>query len=306
MESLKANIGKIFLVGCFIILSFYLTGCEKIPFVSQLFPAKKVDKQPTTSTQEPQIQGTLLAKVDNWVLTLEDFNQKVKSLELISPDLKVETFDDKKTLLEELIRQQLLFQEAKQRGLDRKKEVTLSLEEFKRGLLVRELIAVLTEDIKVEPQEIEGYYNQFKDSFQEPSQWHIREIIVSTMDQAKQVLIEALKGADFANLASQHSKSESAAKGGDLGFITKAKFPQLEAVLYSLEAGSISNVIKGPDGFYIVKLEEKKGGKERTLSEVWDDIKEGLTIVKQNQKLQDYIAKLKQSVKIEIHEDYLR
>jgi parvulin-like peptidyl-prolyl isomerase len=197
-------------------------------------------------------------------------------------------------------------QDAKLRGLDRKKELVLALEEFKRGLLVRELVASLTEDIKVDSKEIEDYYNQFKDSFKEPAQWRVREIVVSTMDQAKQVLIEALKGTDFASLASQNSKSDSASKGGDLGFIAKAKFPQLDAVLSSLEVGSISNVIKGPDGFYIVKLEEKKGGKEKPLSEVWDDIKEGLTMIKQNQKIQDYIAKLKQNAKIEIHEDLLR
>jgi parvulin-like peptidyl-prolyl isomerase len=283
----------------------FLLGCDKLPFLSDLFPAK-TEKQQTPPSETPQIQGTLLARVDNWVLTLEDYNQKVQALQQISPDIKVESFDDKKTLLEELIRQQLLVRDAQMRGLDRKKEITTAVDEFRRGLLVRELINTLTEDVKVDSKEIENYYNQFKDSFKEPAQWHVREIVVPTMDQANQVLIEALKGTDFGSLASQYSRSTSASKGGDLGLISKAKFPQMEAVLSSLEVGSISNVFKGPDGFYIIKLEEKKGGKEKSLSEVWDQIKEGLTLLKQNDKLQDYIAKLKQNAKIEIHEDLLR
>ncbi|MDP2940603.1 MAG: peptidyl-prolyl cis-trans isomerase [Candidatus Omnitrophota bacterium] len=305
MQSYKTKRFKsLFLCSVFLFFVF-LAGCDKLPFLSNLFPAK-TNKQSTPTLETPTIQGTLLAKVDNWVLTLEDYNQKIQDLRQVYPDFKVESFDDKKTLLEELIRQQLLVQDAKLRQLDRKKEVSLAVEEFRRGLLVREIINVLTEDIKIEPKEIENYYNQFKDSFRESQQWRVREIVVSTQDQAKQILIEALKGGDFASLATQYSKSPSASKGGDLGFIAQAKFPQLDAVLSTLEVGGISNVVKGPDGFYIVKLEERKGGKEKPLSDVWDEIKEGLTVMKQSQKLQDYITKLKQNAKIEIHEDLLR
>lgn len=258
------------------------------------------------------MQGTLLAKVDNWVLTLEDFNRKLEILKDLPADpntgqkIKIETFDDKKALLEELIRQQLLVQDAKLRGLDRKKEFIAAIEEVKRGQLAAEEMNLLTEDVKVESKEIEDAYNQYRGSFTDPVQWHIREIVVSTMDQANQVLIEALRGTDFASLATQYSKSASASKGGDLGFISQAKFPQLESALASLEAGQVSSAIKGPDGFYIVKLIEKKGGKEKSLSEVWDQIKEFLTAQKKFNKLQEYLSKLKQNAKIEIREDLLR
>ncbi len=300
----NSNFKSSLLYIVFIFFIFFL-GCDKIPFLSDILP-QKVKKQEARPSETPQVQGSLLAKVDNWVLTLEDFNQKVQDLQQLSSEIKIENFDDKKTLLEELVRQQLLVQEAKLRGMDRKKEVVSAMEEFRRGLLVRELIAALTEDVKVDSKEIENYYNQFKDSFSEPVQWHVREIVISAPEQAKQVLIEALKGADFASLATQYSKSASASKGGDLGLIDKAKFPQLDAELSNLEVGSISKVIKCPDGFYIIKLEEKKGGKARSLSESWDQIKEGLTAVKQNDKLQDFIGKLRQNAKVEIHEDLLR
>lgn len=281
----------------FLIAILFVGGCDKIPFLSKIFPQQAKQEQAVSTTAQPEIKGTVLAKVDNWVLTLEDFNQKIDTLRKLSPDFKVETFDEKKNFLEELIRQQLLVEEAQAKGLDNKKEITNAVSEFERGLLVRALLVQLTEDIKVEPKEIEDYYNQYKDMLKEPAQWHIREIVVTTPQQANDILIELLKGADFSNMASQYSKAESAKKGGDLGFISQTKFPQLQMAIVSLDVGSISNVIKGPDGFYIVKLEEKKGGKEKQLSEVWDDIKNGLTILKQNQKLQDSITKLKQNTK---------
>lgn len=296
----------------FVFLLFvFLVGCDKLPFLSGIFPTQST-KQGPPSEAPPLIQGTLLAKVDNWVLTLEDFNRKVQGLESLPADsttgqrIKIETFEDKKRLLEELISQQLLVQDAKLRGLDRKKEFIDAIEEIKRGQLTAEMQNLLTEDVKVESKEIEDVYNQYRESFREPAQWHIREIVVSTMDQANQVLIGALQGTDFASLATQYSKSASASKGGDLGFISQVKFPQLEAALSSLEPGQVSSVIKGPDGFYIVKLVEKKGGKEKSLSEVWDDIKGLLTIQKRLIKIQDYIVKLKQNAKIEIREDILR
>lgn len=285
-------------------IALLANGCDRLPFLSNLFPSKP--KTETRETNQPEVKGTLLARVDSWVLTLEDFNQKVEALRKLSPDFKIETLDQKKNLLEELIRQQLLVKEAKSRSLDRKKEINEAVSEFERGLLVRALLTQMTEDIKVEPKEIEDYYNQYKDAIKEPAQWRVREIVLATPDQANQILIELLKGADFASTATQYSKSDSAKKGGDLGFISQAKFPQLQLAIASLEVGSLSNVIKGPDGFYIVKLEEKKGGKERQLSEVWDDIKNGLTLLKQNQKLQDYIAKLRGGSSIEIHEELLR
>jgi len=285
----------------FLIAILFICGCDRIPFLSKIFPQPVKQEEPAATAPQPEIKGTVLARVDNWILTLEDFNQKVDTLKKISPDFKVDTFDEKKNLLEELIRQQLLVKEAEARGLDRKKEINDAVAEFKRGLLVRALLTQLTEDVKVEPKEIEDYYNQYKDAIKEPTQWRIREIVVSTPQQANDILIELLKGADFAATATQYSKADNAKNGGDLGFITQEKFVKMPAPLQiaiaSLEVGGLSNVVKGPDGFYIVKLEEKKGGKERQLSEVWDDIKNGLTILKQNQKLQDYITKLKQNTK---------
>ena len=77
----------------FIILfiALLVNGCDRLPFLSSLFPTKP--KTETKEISQPEVKGTLLARVDNWVLTLEDFNQKVEALRKLSPEFKIETLD---------------------------------------------------------------------------------------------------------------------------------------------------------------------------------------------------------------------
>jgi len=122
-------------------------------------------------------------------------------------------------------------------------------------------------------------------------------------------LIQLLQGGDFATLAKEKSRSASSKQGGDLGFISKGKkFAQFDEVAFSdtLDVGRISNIFKGPDGYYIIKLEAKKGGKQKSLSELWDDIKRGLTFLKQQQRIEELIGKLSRDAKIEIYEGEIK
>jgi len=75
----------------------------------------------------------------------------------------------------------------------------------------------------------------------------------------------------------------------------------------SLEVGKISSIFKGPDGYYILKLEEKKGGKQKTLSEVYADLNETLLFLKKQKKIEGLISQLSNANKaIEINEGEIR
>ena len=103
----------------------------------------------------------------------------------------------------------------------------------------------------------------------------------------------------------KRSRAPSSSKGGDLGYLkpgTKSRQFDAAAFSGSLEVGRISNIFKEPDGYYILKLEAKQWGKERTLSEMWDDIKRGLAFLKQQQAIDDLIGEISRESKIEIYE----
>jgi len=277
-------------------LLFSLISCDNI----NIFKTNKVAKEQKSASAARLVKGTVIARVNNAPITLEDLNQEVEAYNSVvpatSPEAKITTHDQKVNYLkEEMVKREFLYQEALTRGLDRKDEIVQALEKTKQQLLVMELVRQEAGKIDVTAKEIEDYYNQYKDQLKDPEERQLREIVVSTEQEAKDILVQLLQGADFATLAKERSKSASAKNGGDLGFLQPGKkSPQFDAVAFSdsLEVGKVSNIFKGPDGYYVVKLEAKSGGKQKSLSELWEDIKRGLTFVKQQKRIEDLISKL--------------
>ena len=74
----------------------------------------------------------------------------------------------------------------------------------------------------------------------------------------------------------------------------------------TLEVGKFNNYFKAAEGYYILKLEAKREGKVKSLSELWDDIKTGLTFLKKQQKIEELISKLSSSAKIEVIESAIK
>lgn len=295
---------------CLLVLSV-LSGCDNLNF----FKAPKTAQREKTTPQKLSVMGPVVAKVNNMPITLEDLNDEINSYNSLvaannKPEAKITTRDQKIDYLKnEMVRRLILYQEALDRGIDREAEVVKALEKTKMDLLVVDLLRQETGKIDVNSKEIEDYYNAYKEQLKEPEERQIREIAVSNEQEAKDIMIQLLQGADFATLAKERSISASAKNGGDVGFIKKGeKGVQFDEVAFSdtLEAGRISSIFKGTDGYYILKLEGKRGGKQRSLSEMWDDIKKGLTFLKQQKAIDDLISKLSRVSKIEVYEGEIK
>ena len=127
----------------------------------------------------------------------------------------------------------------------------------------------------------------------------------SQFDEAKAILAELLKGADFAETAKQKSKGRTAAEGGDVGEVSLFPFPQMESAVMALEVGGISGVVRGPDGFYIIKVEDKKGGEQMEFEKISQDIVNGLTMMKQQQAIMKHLDELRAKVPVFVNEKLL-
>lgn len=107
---------------------------------------------------------------------------------------------------------------------------------------------------------------------------HARHILVETEDEAKAVVAELKKGADFAELAKKKSKDPGASDGGDLGFFTKDQMvPEFSAAAFSLEPGKISDPVKSQFGWHIIKVEEKRNRQPPDFEKVKPQIENYLT-----------------------------
>jgi len=306
----SASYGVILLFTA-IISAALLTGCDKIPF----FSPKKPVLQKTEAVVPPVVSGTLVAMINNLPVTLEDLNGDVENFNAMVPDdkpeLRITTREQKINYLKnELVKRLLLYQYAMLKGLDKKEEIQRVLEKTKMDLLVVELVREEAANIDVTAKEIEDYYNSYKEDLKEPEERHLREIVTASELDARNILIQLLQGADFATLARERSRAASAKNGGDLGFIRLGdkKSQQFDAVAFSdtLEVGKVSNIFRGPEGYYIIRLEAKRGGKTKSLSEMWDDIKKALTFLKQQKRIDDLVSKLSRELKIEIREGEIR
>jgi parvulin-like peptidyl-prolyl isomerase len=103
-----------------------------------------------------------------------------------------------------------------------------------------------------------------------------RHILVAEESQARALLDQLQGGADFGQLAREHSLDPSTKdSGGDLGFFPRGTLvvPQLEEAAFSLSVGQISEVLSSPMGFHIVLVEERVQDKELT-EESWQALKE--------------------------------
>jgi peptidyl-prolyl cis-trans isomerase C len=290
-------------------------GCDKMSAAVESFkgndsktdvqkaPAKT--KMAATSQSAQKANGQVLAKIGNWTITVDEFNDRLDALKEIVPEYDTNDPASRQLVLEELVNQQLLVLGAEQTGLANDKDIRAAVEEFRRTLIVREVARQLTENINVTDQEARKFYDENIDVMIGPAEWRVREIMVPTMEEANQILSQILGGADFGQLAKLHSKSPSAGNGGDLGFITEEPFAQMGNALLSLEPGGVSGVFKGPDGYYIVKLEEKREGKTIAFDEIKADIIDSQMLMMQQQAILDHLDRLRAKTTVEINEQLL-
>ena len=194
---------------------------------------------------------------------------------------------------------EMLAQEAEERGMQRRTEVSKSIRRSKVEILDAVLLEDIFEGIRVTPLEVENFYNdEYKKSLEDVEQRKVREIVVDSQSKAKDILVQILTGANFSTLASHHSISETAAKGGDLGYLVyreDSKFSKFWQIVLTSDQGQASNIFKNPDKaeYYIVIVEDIKKGEVESLSEVYNYLEYLLIRRKNLEAVYDLVEKIK-------------
>jgi peptidyl-prolyl cis-trans isomerase D len=138
----------------------------------------------------------------------------------------------------------------------------------------------------LDQQEIEDYYATHQEAFRRQEQVRVRHILFkvpqdATQEQeaeirarAEKVLAELRDGADFAALAKAHSDDAATAeKGGDLGFFPRGQMVKpFEEAAFALPVGQISDLVRTPFGFHILRVEDKIEADVKPLMEVRQEV----------------------------------
>ena len=301
---------------CLILGFAFLTGCDLLGIGpkkqdnSQKQPEATVPAAPVAqSPQEAKgpLPGNVLVRIGSWTLTADDFNNRLNLLKQQLPDFKANDANSKNAVLDELVRQQLLVKDAENSDIGNTKEIKDAVEDFRKTLLVQELASRLTKEVAATEEDARVYYDANKGRFTEPVQWNVRQIVVGDQAAAKSILVQILQGGDFAQIARAQSKAANAIEGGKLKpFSTgKAPFDAMQIAIANLDEGGISGVFKGPEGYYIVKVDSKTGGVAKSFLDIKKDLIYGLTLQKQQAVILNHLRELAEKNKPEYNKELI-
>jgi len=250
-----------------------------------------------------------LVRVNDVSISYEEFRQ-ISERQPLEGKMKILTEQAEREFLETyVVPREVLYQEAKRKGLDKNKEIQGKVEDFRRQLLTDALVVeALRGKTEISDSEIEKYYKENSNRFTEPQEMKVRHIVVSSELILREVLARLAQGGRFEELAQTYNIDRSGADGGNLGYIRRGqldpRFTQFEEAAFSLKnKRDISEVVKTPYGFHIIQLEDKRGTALRPL----DQVKEKIRFYLQTKKKQDvylaYVRDLKSKAKVTVNEE---
>ncbi|MEW6584727.1 MAG: peptidylprolyl isomerase [Nitrospirota bacterium] len=250
-------------------------------------------------------KGAYLAKVGNTKITEADLEREIKNL----PEFAQKLFEGsagKEKFLDELVKKELLYQEAVKKGLDKDPEYQKKLDDFKKLTLIGVLLEKEIETkAKVTDQDVKDYYDKHRDQLSPVSQMRASHILVKTEGEAKNIVERLKKGEDFAKIAQKSSIDTGSAKnGGDLGYFSQGQMvPEFEAAAARLKVGEISEPVKTRFGHHIIKVTDKKMGKPLEFEKIKNNIYQRVVAERQKEFFDTYIEDLKKSYKVEINKE---
>ncbi len=249
-----------------------------------------------------------LVRINDLSISMEEFHQMLEKQPL---EGKMKLLNEKETrdfLENYVIPREVLYQEAKKRGLDKNKEILTKTEDAKRAILIEALLEeVLRGKVEVSEGEIQRYYKENQALFTEPQEIKIRHIVVNSEPALKEVVTKLSKGENFEKLASTYNIGNFKEDGGNLGYIRRGQlappFAQFEEVAFSLrKRGEVSEVVNTPYGYHIIRLEDMRGTAVRPLNQVKERIRFFLQPKKRQDAYLEYVKEAKSKAKILINE----
>jgi peptidyl-prolyl cis-trans isomerase C len=199
-------------------------------------------------------------------------------------------------LLERFLEERVVVLEARARGMLSAQSTPEQEEAAARKLLTD---AGLT-GVEVTDDEVAAYYGAHRQELQSPETVALRQILVPTLNEARDVRRRLQKSPrSFPVLAQSLSRAPEASAGGVMGRFSRGQLPpDLERAAFALAPGRISEPIQTPFGFHVLRLDEKQPSRQPTLEESRDEIRGRLRREKTDAKIQQFVAGLMARAKV--------
>lgn len=203
----------------------------------------------------------------------------------------------RQAIREELIRREVIAQEAKRKKLDSRAEVKNQMELAAQAVLVGAYLRDFATANKVSDDQVRKEYEAIKAQLGD-KEYKVRHILVEKEDEARSVVERLKKGEKFDDLAKTLSKDPgSKDRGGDLGWSAAGAFVKpFSDAMVALGKGKTSDVPAHTEyGYHVIKVEDVRPLKAPSLEEVKPRIQEKL----QQQAVAQEVNNLRGKAKVE-------
>lgn len=242
---------------------------------------------------------TLIATVNGTEYPLDVFRQfyMERSRGGNTPEAQERIFDEFMNLV-------VSAQEATKRGLDDDRDVLAAFELQRIKVLSSAALAAMSEELEPSEKELRETYDQLVKQAAERVEYRARHILVKEESEAKKLIKQLNKGADFAELAREHSLGPTGKNGGELGWFESGKMvaPFAEAVA-ELEPGSYTKKpVQTEFGWHVIELEDKRSPEPPSF----EDARAQITALVKRQQLAVQLAEMRNNAKIDPNEDVVK
>jgi peptidyl-prolyl cis-trans isomerase C len=265
----------------------------------------------------------ILAVVGTEQLTVAEFEAELAQRSQGFPN-GYATSEQRARLLDQMIRIKAALAKARASELDREPRTRALVEKLIASRFLEKKVAQLTAtNSPVTDAEVTRFYERH------PEQYHVPASIragviqfklsskaevekrIEMQAKAEAVRIKALTSdaVGFARLAQQYSEDQSSRyAGGDMGWLKEgesaSRWPVAvtKAALALNKAGEIAPLVATADGFFVVRLTERRDAAVRPLAEVREAVKFQLQRSRQQQQEKEISAELKRGLNIQINE----
>lgn len=236
----------------------------------------------------------VLIRVNGSKLTLEEFKKYI-------PEEEYKNLSDEaiKGIFDNWINQEVLYLEAKKKGIDKEDSVVLLLEQYKKNLLAMALVRREFGQGTVDETQILQYFNAHKDEFLYAVK--LAQIVLPSYESANLTLAEINAGADFFKLAKERSliRMENPENPRVITeYLPRGKIGDfaIEEEIFKLKINEISNPIPYVQGTYlIVKMLDKK--KILSKAELTSELRTQIYNYLLSKNYQDFVNHLIDSLK---------
>ncbi|MDP1957461.1 MAG: peptidylprolyl isomerase [Rhodocyclaceae bacterium] len=197
---------------------------------------------------------------------------------------------------EELVRREILSQEAVKKGVGKKVEVQNQLELARQGVLIGAYLNDFATALKFSDADVKKEYETIRATLGE-KEYKARHILVDSEDEAKGIIAKLKKGERFDDLAKASKDPGSKERGGDLGWANQATYvPAFSAALVKLEKGKYTEApVQSNFGWHVIQLDDSRELNAPAFDEVKPQILQGM----RQRAVEKHILDLRGKAKIE-------